>query len=263
MFENYCNLVLLVNFIVDDFVNIKNVKVIVLDKSKIEELGMNLFLLVNKGLIYEVRVVVFEYNGNFDLDEKIVFVGKGIIFDIGGVNIKGYYMEGMKYDMFGFVIVVYVLKFLVEFNVKKNVVVVMCIIDNRINGDVLLFENVYKLMFGLFVEVIDIDVEGRLVLVDGLFYGVKVFKVICLVDVVILIGVILSVLGKIYFGVWFIDESNWVIFEKVVKIVKEKVWRMFLYEDFYKFNKVSIVVDLNNYNNDELFDLNIVVMFLK
>ncbi len=60
------------------------------------------------------RVVVLEYNGNPDSDEKIVFVGKGITFDTGGVNTKGYHMEGMKYDMSGSVIVAYALKSLAE-----------------------------------------------------------------------------------------------------------------------------------------------------
>ncbi len=46
--------------------------------------------------------------------EKIVFVGKGITFDTGGVNTKGYHMEGMKYDMSGSVIVAYALKSLAE-----------------------------------------------------------------------------------------------------------------------------------------------------
>ncbi len=51
--ENYCNSVSLANFIVDDFANLSNVKVTVLDKSKIEELGMNLLLSVNKGSTHE------------------------------------------------------------------------------------------------------------------------------------------------------------------------------------------------------------------
>ncbi len=119
--ENYCNSVSLANFIVDDFANLSNVKVTVLDKSKIEELGMNLLLSVNKGSTHEARVVVLEYNGNPDSDEKIVFVGKGITFDTGGVNTKGYHMEGMKYDMSGSVIVAYALKSLAELKVKKNV----------------------------------------------------------------------------------------------------------------------------------------------
>ncbi len=64
---------------------------------------------------------MLEYNGNPDSDEKIVFVGKGITFDTGGVNTKGYHMEGMKYDMSGSVIVAYALKSLAELKVKKNV----------------------------------------------------------------------------------------------------------------------------------------------
>lgn len=261
--ENYCNSVSLANFIVDDFANLSNVKVTILDKSKIEELGMNLLLSVNKGSTHEARVVVLEYNGNPDSDEKIVFVGKGITFDTGGVNTKGYHMEGMKYDMSGSVIVAYALKSLAELKVKKNVAAIMCITDNRTNGDASLPENVYKSMSGLSVEVTDTDAEGRLVLADGLFYGAKVLNATCLVDVATLTGAILSALGKTYSGIWSTNDENWKVFEKAAKIAKEKVWRMPLHEDFHEPNKASIVADLNNYNNDELSDSNTAAMFLK
>lgn len=71
----------------------------------------------------------------------------------------------------------------------------MCIIDNRVNGDVLFFDLVWVVMNGKSVEINNIDVEGRLVMVDGFVYGVKVFNVIRLIDVVILIGVMVVVLG--------------------------------------------------------------------
>lgn len=63
--------------------------------------------------------MIVEYNGNKKSKDKIVYVGKGITFDTGGMNTKGYYMEGMKYDMSGSVIAAYTVKALAELKVKK------------------------------------------------------------------------------------------------------------------------------------------------
>ncbi|WP_029513794.1 M17 family metallopeptidase [Mycoplasmopsis primatum] len=261
--ENECNSEKLAEFIVDDFKNVKNVNVTVLNKKQISDLGMNLLLSVNKGSTFEARVVVLEYIGNPEPKEKVVLVGKGITFDTGGVNTKGYHMEGMKFDMSGSVIVAYALKSIAELNIKKNVAAIMCITDNRTAGNASLPENVYKSMSGISVEVTDTDAEGRLVLADGLFYGAKKLNATCLVDVATLTGAVVRALGTTYSGIWSTDNKNWEIFNKASEITKEKVWRMPLHQDFHKPNKASITADLNNYNNDELSDSNTAAMFLK
>ncbi|TNK93244.1 peptidase M17, partial [Mycoplasmopsis pullorum] len=104
--------------IVDDFQGIKNLKVKVLDKKDIEAHKMGLILSVNKGSTHEPRVVVIEYNGDNSISDKTVLVGKGITFDTGGVNTKGYYMNGMKFDMSGSVIVAYAVKAVAQLEAK-------------------------------------------------------------------------------------------------------------------------------------------------
>lgn len=75
---------------------------------------MGFLFFVNRGSVYEFRVVVIEYNGDKDLKEKIVMIGKGIIFDLGGYLLKFFrLMVLMKFDMFGLVIVVVIMKVIV------------------------------------------------------------------------------------------------------------------------------------------------------
>ncbi|MGY5139389.1 M17 family metallopeptidase [Mycoplasmopsis gallinarum] len=261
--ENYCNSVQLANYIVEDFSDIKNLKVTVLDKNMIEKLKMGLILSVNKGSTHEPRVVIVEYNGNKKSKDKIVFVGKGITFDTGGINTKGYHMSGMKYDMSGSAIVAYAVKTLAELKANVNVAAVMMITDNRQDGDASLPENVYESMSGLSVEVTDTDAEGRLVLADGLYYGATKLKATTLVDVATLTGSVLTALGHTYSGIWSTNDEKWTQFEKAGQISHEKIWRMPLHEDFHQFNLASEVADLNNYNNSEKSDSNTAAMFLK
>lgn len=261
--ENYCNSVELANYIVEDFSNLKNLKVTVLDKNMIEKLKMGLILSVNKGSTHEPRVVIVEYNGNKKSKDKIVFVGKGITFDTGGINTKGYHMSGMKYDMSGSAIVAYAVKTLAELKANVNVAAIMMITDNRQDGDASLPENVYESMSGLSVEVTDTDAEGRLVLADGLYYGATKLKATTLVDVATLTGSVLTALGHTYSGIWSTNEEKWELFEKAGQISHEKIWRMPLHDDFHQFNLASEVADLNNYNNSEKSDSNTAAMFLK
>ncbi|MBZ4203518.1 M17 family metallopeptidase [Mycoplasma tauri] len=261
--ENYCNSVELANFVKKDFANLPDVKITILDKNKIKELGMNLILAVNRGSTHEPRVVIIEYNGNPTSNEKTTFVGKGITFDTGGVNTKGYHMEGMKYDMSGSVIVAYALKSLAELKVKKNVAAIMCITDNRLDGDAVLPQNVYKSMSGISVEITDTDAEGRLVLADGLYYGATVLKSTTLIDMATLTGSVVRALGKTYSGIWATNDEKWTRFKNAAIRAKEKVWRLPFHEDFHEPNQASITADLNNYNEKELSDSNTAAMFLK
>ncbi|SYV97848.1 Cytosol aminopeptidase, partial [Mycoplasmopsis edwardii] len=121
-----------------------NLKVTVLNKKQIEELKMGLLLSVNRGSVYEPRVVVIEYNGNKESNDKTVYVGKGITFDSGGYSLKpGRSMLGMKFDMSGSVFVASAMKAIAQLKPQTNVAAIMCITDNRVNGDASLPDSVW------------------------------------------------------------------------------------------------------------------------
>lgn len=261
--ENFLNSEVLAEKIADDFKNIENLKVRVLTKAQIRELNMGLLLSVNKGSTHEPRVVVVEYKNNPESKEHNVYVGKGITFDTGGVNTKGYHMGGMKFDMSGSVIVAYAVKAMAKLKLKVNASAVMMITDNRLANDASLPENIYESMSGKWVEVTDTDAEGRLVLADGLYYGASELKATQLVDVATLTGSLSYALGSVYTGIWSTDDKKWELFNQAANVSYEKVWRMPLHEDFHKSNKESKVADLNNYSSSSKSDSNSAAMFLK
>ncbi|QDY88249.1 M17 family metallopeptidase [Mycoplasma anserisalpingitidis] len=261
--ENFLNSEVLAEKIADDFQNIENLKVRVLTKAQIRELNMGLLLSVNKGSTHEPRVVVVEYKNNPESKEHNVYVGKGITFDTGGVNTKGYHMGGMKFDMSGSVIVAYAVKAMAQLKLKVNASAVMMITDNRLANDASLPENIYESMSGKWVEVTDTDAEGRLVLADGLYYGASELKATQLVDVATLTGSLSYALGSVYTGIWSTDDKKWELFNQAANVSYEKVWRMPLHEDFHKSNKESKVADLNNYSSSSKSDSNSAAMFLK
>ncbi|EIE41245.1 leucyl aminopeptidase [Mycoplasmopsis canis UFG4] len=261
--ENFLNSEMLASEIVNDFSGINNLKIEVLTKKEIQDLNMGLLLSVNKGSTHEPRVVVISYNGNKGSKEHTSIVGKGITFDTGGVNTKGYHMDGMKYDMSGSVIAAYAVKTLALLGAKVNASAVMCITDNRINADASLPENVYQSMSGKWVEVVDTDAEGRLVLADGIYYSADKLKPTTILDVATLTGSIITSLSNVYSGIWSTNEDKWEIFEKAAKKAQEKVWRMPLHKDFHKGNSSSKVADLASWSSKVKQDSSQAAMFLK
>lgn len=233
--------------IAKDLASFKNLSVKVLNKKEIESLGMGLLLSVNKGSAFEPRVVVIEYNGNKNSKDKTVYVGKGIVYDAGGVNIKtGNNLNGMKYDMSGSAIVVGTMMSISKLEPQTNVSGVLVITDNVINSHASTPDSVWTSMNGKTVEINNTDAEGRLALADGITYAIRKLHATRIVDVATLTGAIIMALGSTYSGVWATTEEAWQDIEAAAKKANELIWRMPLHEDFLKFMKGSKVADLKN-----------------
>ncbi|VEU63174.1 M17 family metallopeptidase [Mycoplasmopsis bovirhinis] len=244
---NILNSEKLAEIVLDDLKQYDNLKVSVLNKKQIEELGMGLLLSVNRGSMYEPRVVVIEYNGDETSTDKTVYVGKGITFDSGGYSLKpSRSMIGMKFDMSGSVFVASAMKAIAQLKPKTNVAAVMCITDNRVNGDASLPDTVWTSMNGKTVEINNTDAEGRLVMADGITYSVRNLKATRIVDVATLTGAILVALGSTYTGVWATSDQAWNELKEAADMQHELVWRMPLDEAFAKEIKNSPVADLKN-----------------
>ncbi|WP_438341551.1 M17 family metallopeptidase [Mycoplasma sp. 3341] len=225
----------------------KNLHVKVLNRKQIEDQKMGLFLSVNRGSVYEPRLVVVEYKGNPDSDQVLGLVGKGIAFDSGGYSLKpSRYMLGMKYDMSGSAAVAAAMMLISYYKPKANVVAVMPLTDNRINGDASLPDSVWTSMNGKTVEINNTDAEGRLVLADGMTYAIRNLKATKVATVATLTGAILVGLGTTYTGVWASNDKDWKAIEKSAKTTNELMWRMPLHEDFAKNIRSSKVADLKN-----------------
>ncbi|MDQ7982897.1 MAG: M17 family metallopeptidase [Spiroplasma sp.] len=235
------------NHISEKAKGIANLKVTILDKKAIQDLGMNLLLAVNAAAHYEPRVVVLTYNGNPKTKDVLGLVGKGITFDSGGYSLKpSQFMKGMKFDMSGAAIVCNSALAAAKLGLKTNFIAVACVTENKIGGHGTLVETVVKSMNGKTVEINNTDAEGRLVLADGMTYALRKGKATKIIELSTLTGAILVALGEYMTGAFSNSDQLFDNFKIAADQANEELWRMPIHEENIASIKTSPVADLSN-----------------
>jgi len=223
-------------------------KISVINKKKLAEIGMNALLGVGQGSIRGSYLVVMEWNGLNKNEKPLAFVGKGVCFDTGGISLKpAKFMEDMTYDMAGSAVVVGLMKTLALRKAKVNAVGVVGLVENMPDGNAQRPGDIVKSYSGKTIEILNTDAEGRLVLADALTYTEKKFKPKFIIDLATLTGAIIVSLGSEYAGLFSNDDK---ISEKLFKAgekVGEKVWRMPLNKNYDKLIE-SKKADMQNIN---------------
>jgi leucyl aminopeptidase len=203
------------------------VQVEVLDEAKMSELGLRALLGVGRGSENESRLVVLRWNGGAPGAQPIAFVGKGVVFDTGGISIKpAASMEDMKGDMAGAAAVTGLLYALASRKAKANVIGVLGLVENMPDGKAQRPGDIVTSMSGQTIEVINTDAEGRLVLADALWYVKETFKPAFIIDLATLTGAILIALGQEHAGLF---SNNDELSDRLLaagKATGEKLWRL-------------------------------------
>ena len=184
----------------------KNLKVKVLGKSQIQKLKMGSFLSVSRGSVVEPKFIIMEH---LPLKNKspIVFVGKGVTFDTGGISLKpSSSMDEMKYDMCGASTVVGLLNAINKLNLKINIVGLIPLTENMPSGSATKPGDVVTSMDGTTIEILNTDAEGRLILCDALSYSKK-YKPKYVIDIATLTGACVVALGNENTGLFSNDPS--------------------------------------------------------
>ena len=160
---------------IKEIFNKTDVKVEVLNKKKIESLKMGGLLAVNKGSIDPPTFNIIEYKPENAVNIKpYVFVGKGVVYDTGGMNIKTEdHMNDMKCDMAGGAAVTGAIYAIAKAKLPVYVVGLIPATDNRPDGNAYVSGDVIYMHDGTSVEVLNTDAEGRLILADALSYAKK------------------------------------------------------------------------------------------
>ncbi len=171
-------------------------KIKVLDKKEIEKLKMGGLLGVNKGSVDPPTFNVLEYKpANAKNKKPLVLVGKGVVYDTGGNNLKpGSYMSTMKCDMAGGAGVAGAIYAIAKNNLPLWVVSLIPATDNRIGKNALVADDVITISDGTTVEVKNTDAEGRLILSDALVYAKK-YKPMLVIDMATLTGAAEAITG--------------------------------------------------------------------
>lgn len=154
----------------------------VMGRKKIEALKMGGLLAVNKGSLDPPAFVVMEYKPADACNEQpLVLVGKGVVFDTGGLNIKtGDYMNGMKCDMAGAATVASIICLLAKAEISFHVIALIPITDNRPGNNAMAPGDIITMHNGCSVEVLNTDAEGRLILADALSYASRYNPMLCI-----------------------------------------------------------------------------------
>ena len=216
------------------------VEVEVFDEKKMKTLGFGAHLAVGQGSAFKPRVVIMRWHGGEKTKGRttkapLAFVGKGLTFDTGGVNLKptgG--VEDMKYDMGGAATVVGLMKTLALRKCKTPVVGIVGLAENALGGGSYRPSDVLKSLSGKTIEVMNTDAEGRLVLADALTYVQRTYKPRMMIDLATLTGAIVIALGAEYCGVFSNNDKLWHQMDAAGKATGEHLWRMPMNASFSK-----------------------------
>jgi leucyl aminopeptidase len=218
----------------------------VLDEKAMAKLGMGALLGVGQGSVRPPRLLAMRWNGGAAGKAPVVFIGKGITFDTGGISIKpALGMEAMKWDMGGAGAVTGLMKALATRKAKANVVCVCALAENMPDGNAQRPGDVVTSMSGQTIEVINTDAEGRLVLADAMTWAQRAYKPEVMVDLATLTGAMIIALGHEHGGMFANDDGLAAGLDAAGKATGDKLWRMPMNDDYNKIMD-SQIADMRN-----------------
>ncbi|PWW02289.1 leucyl aminopeptidase [Hoeflea marina] len=202
-------------------------KVEILTEKEMGKLKMEALLGVSLGSARPPRMAIMQWNGGKAKTKPVAFVGKGVVFDTGGISIKpAGGMEDMKGDMGGAAAVIGLMHVLAARKAKVNAVGIIGLVENMPDGAAQRPGDIVRSMSGQTIEVINTDAEGRLVLCDALWYCQERFAPTAMINLATLTGAILVALGNQHAGLFSNDDALSAQLTKAGEVTEERVWRM-------------------------------------
>ena len=219
--------------------------VTVLGRAEMEREGMGSFLCVAQGTPQDPKLIVLEYKGGAVGAKPVALVGKGLCFDSGGISIKpAQGMEWMKFDMCGAAGVLGAMEAIARLRLPINVVGLVGSTTNMPSGTAVKPGDVVRSMSGKYIEIINTDAEGRLVLADVLSYAAR-FEPMAVLDAATLTGACVIALGHTASGIMGNDAG--VVREVIAAGARagEPGWELPMWDDYKELIK-SDVADIKN-----------------
>ncbi len=198
----------------------------VYDEKEIQEMGMQALWSVGKGSATPPRFIHLTYKPEGKAKDKIVFVGKGLTFDSGGLNIKtGNFMRTMKMDKSGACAVLGIMKAIAALKPDVEVHGIIGAAENMPSGSAYRPDDIIKAKNGKTIEVDNTDAEGRITLADALSYASEL-KPSKIIDMATLTGACMVALGEYTAGLFTNDEEFARELKDVAKRTGERVWEL-------------------------------------
>lgn len=224
----------------------------VLTKGKIEALKMGGLLAVNKGSVDPPVFCIMEWKPANHLNKKpIVLVGKGIVYDTGGLNIKtGDFMAGMNGDMAGAATVTGVMHTISKSSIPLHVIGLVPSTDNRPGGNAYTQGDVLTMFNRMTVEIGNTDAEGRLILADAISYASKYSPEI-IIDIATLTGSAAMTFANQAIAVMSNADRSYIdLLRECGQDVYERIAELPLWEEYGELLK-SDIADMRNVGGRE------------
>lgn len=223
------------------------VKVEVFNKKKIESLKMGGLLAVNRGSIDPPTFSIMEWKPKNKINKKpYVFVGKGVVYDTGGLSLKpSNFMDTMKCDMAGGAAVSAATYAIAKAELPVWVVALIPATDNRPDGNAYTPGDVITMYDGSTVEVLNTDAEGRMILADALSYAKK-YDPELVIDMATLTGAAARAIGpEAMVGMSVKSQDEFAHLQRSGDQVHERIVEFPMWDDYKKQIK-SEIADLKN-----------------
>lgn len=233
---------------------------IIADKKLIEK-NFNLIHTVGAAGAKDRRPRLIDMKWGKKSHPKVTLVGKGVIFDTGGLNIKpGQYMALMKKDMGGAAHVLALANLIMSMKLPIQLRVLVPAVENAIAGEAFRPGDIIKSRKGIFVENTNTDAEGRLVLADALTYACEDNPEL-VIDYATLTGSARAALGHDIPAMFSTNDKTAQDIQKLSFELEDPLWQMPLYEKYYSIVENSTGDIINGFTTPG--DLIYSALFLK
>jgi leucyl aminopeptidase len=201
-------------------------------KSDLEEMGCGGLLAVNQGSAQPPAMGMLRYDCGNASAKTLAVVGKGIVFDTGGISIKpANNMHFMRHDKSGAAAVIGFMQAAATLKLPLNVLGVFAATDNMPGGNAYRPGDVIKSYAGKYMEIHNTDAEGRVVLADALALAVEQ-KPDAIVDLATLTGACVVALGHVCSGLFSNQDELANALVAAGGVAGERLWRMPLWEEY-------------------------------
>ncbi len=203
-----------------------------LDRKELEKSGFGALLGVAQGSKRDPYLIVMEYFGAGDDSKPVALVGKGVVFDSGGISLKpADKMDEMKMDMGGAAAVIGTMMAVAKLKLPINLVGVVPAVENMPSGTAIRPGDILTSLSGKTIEVINTDAEGRLILADALTYVAR-YEPRAVIDLATLTGACIIALGDQAAAVLGNDDKLIGQLLKAGEQSGERLWQLPLWEGY-------------------------------
>ncbi len=231
------------------------VEIAVLEGESLAHAGLGGIWGVGKAANRDPAMVILDYRPppSETPGKTLAWVGKGIVYDTGGLSIKSKTgMPGMKTDMGGAAAVLAAFKATVELGTPHRILALLCLAENAVGPDSVRPDDILTMYSGKTVEINNTDAEGRLVLADGVAYVTRHHKPDVVIDLATLTGAQMVATGQRHAGIVCNDE----VLEDVAVVAGrcsgDLVHPLPYCPEFFRKEFRSVVADMKNSVKDRL-----------